>query len=367
MELPLHDPDENASLTDLPDVPQALASTLSNHSFYPYPNHSSFRLGDWYWSNGVQKSQSSFKQLVDIITDPKFSTANVQNTGWDKINTILRGDNMEEWTDEDAGWVNSPFKITVPFQLRWGVTVDGGLTGPKEFTVPDFCHQNLVSVIREKLKHPTDSSHFHYEPYELHWWPGDGTHDARIYGKLYTSSAFINAHRKLQESAPEPGCDLPRVVVALMIWSDGTQLMSFGNANLWPLYLFFGNESKYQRSKPSNHLCCHVTYFQKVCFVYHCPLFVPNYMSLSSSLRTSRILQLSRQRAIMLQPRRFWHFAPGNSFTHSGKSYSMRSFLRPGCMELRWNVVMVSHDTSICIFLPTWLTIRTLTNVQINT
>jgi hypothetical protein len=202
VELPSHDPDENASLTDLPDVQQALASTSSTHSFYPYPNHSSFRLGDWYWSNGAQKSQSSFKQLVDIITDPKFSAADVQNTGWDKINTILGSDDREEWIDEDAGWANSPVTITVPFQLRRGVTVDDGSTGLKEFTVPDFRHRNLVSVIRDKLEHPTDASHFHYEPYELHWQPSDGTCEAHVYGKLYTSSAFIDAHRKLQESAP---------------------------------------------------------------------------------------------------------------------------------------------------------------------
>jgi hypothetical protein len=270
VELPSHDPDENALLTDIPDVQQScspLTSTPSKHSFYPYPNHSSFRLGDWYWSNGAQKSQSSFKQLVDIITDPDFSTADVQNTSWDKINAVLGSNDREEWVDEDAGWVNSPVTITVPFQKRRGVTTQGS-TGPKEFTVPEFRHRNLVSVIRDKLEHPTDASHFHYEPYELHWRPSNGTREARVYGELYTSPAFIDAHRKLQESTPEPRCDLPRVVVALMFWSDGTQLTSFGDASLWPLYLFFGNESKYRRSKPSNHLCCHVAYFQKVCFVY---------------------------------------------------------------------------------------------------
>jgi hypothetical protein len=50
-----------------------------------------------------------------------------------------------------------------------------------------------------------------------------------------------------------------------MFWSDSTQLASFGDASLWPLYMFMGNESKYRRCKPSQHLCSHVAYFKKVC------------------------------------------------------------------------------------------------------
>ncbi|KIJ58126.1 hypothetical protein HYDPIDRAFT_34472 [Hydnomerulius pinastri MD-312] len=41
-----------------------------------------------------------------------------------------------------------------------------------------------------------------------------------------------------------------------------TQLTSFGDAKLWPLYVFFGNQSKYKRAQPSAHLCSHAAYFQ---------------------------------------------------------------------------------------------------------
>jgi len=47
-----------------------------------------------------------------------------------------------------------------------------------------------------------------------------------------------------------------------MFWSDATHLTAFGNTKLWPLYMFFGNESKYRRCKPSHHLCEHIAYFQ---------------------------------------------------------------------------------------------------------
>jgi hypothetical protein len=264
--LPSHDPEENASLDDLSDILQARPlspSDASKPQFYPYPNSSSFRLGDWYWNDGAQKSQSSFKQLVDIITDPDFNSIDVQDVHWDSINASLARNDPDEWV-EDAGWTNTSVSITVPFQLRRGQAVDP-LAGPRTFTIPEFRHRNLVAVIREKLTHPAGAAHFHYEPYELHWRPGDDTRQARVYGELYTSPAFIDAHRELQASPAEPDCDLPRVVVAMMFWSDVTQLTSFGDASLWPLYLFFGNESKYRRCKPSNHMCHHVAYFHKVC------------------------------------------------------------------------------------------------------
>jgi hypothetical protein len=121
-----------------------------------------------------------------------------------------------------------------------------------------------VSVIREKLANVHDDEHFHYEPYELRWQPSHLPQEVNIQGELYTSPAFMQAHRELQSSPGEAGCDLPRVVAALMFWSDATQLTTFGNAKLWPVYMYFGNESKYRRCRPSCHLGNHVAYFHKV-------------------------------------------------------------------------------------------------------
>ncbi|KAG2062392.1 hypothetical protein BDR06DRAFT_868502 [Suillus hirtellus] len=74
----------------------------------------------------------------------------------------------------------------------------------------------------------------------------------------------LEAHSTLQESPGEPGCDLPRMVTTLMIWSDATQLMTFGNAKLWLVYMYFRNKSKYYHCKPSHHLSNHMAYFQKL-------------------------------------------------------------------------------------------------------
>ena len=258
---PSHDPEEYTTPDDLNDKSDPVSlSGLSPKDLYPFPNRSAFRLGDWYWNGGTQKSQTSFKDLLNIVGDPEFSPADVRNTKWDRVNRLLADD--EEWTDDDdAGWQRTPVSISVPFQARRNAPdVEGS---PKEFVVGELHHRSLVSVIREKLSNASHDEHFHYEPYALQWQP-ENSEPINVHGELYTSKAFIEAHNALQDSPPEPDCDLPRHVVALMFASDSTQLTSFGDAKLWPLYLFFGNESKYRRCKPSCRLSNHVAYFQSV-------------------------------------------------------------------------------------------------------
>ncbi|KIM50124.1 hypothetical protein SCLCIDRAFT_76375, partial [Scleroderma citrinum Foug A] len=70
------------------------------------------------------------------------------------------------------------------------------------------------------------------------WQRGGSPAPINVHGELYTSQAFLQTHKDLQQSPPEPGCDLERVVIALMFWSDATQLTTFGNAKLWPCYMF---------------------------------------------------------------------------------------------------------------------------------
>jgi Plavaka transposase len=115
------------------------------------------------------------------------------------------------------------------------------------------------------MANPNDFVHFHFEPYELPWKKKDmlECESTRVYGELYTSPAFLTAYEELQ-NLKEPGCMLLHVLVGLMLGSDSTHLTSFGSSSLWPCYLYFGNESKHRRSKPSCKLCNHIAYFQKV-------------------------------------------------------------------------------------------------------
>lgn len=265
--LPSHDPEENLELVDRSDALHPVEipgdiPTSSTELCYPYPNKTSLLLGEWYWNSGYQKSQQSFKDLLDIVGDPQFRPEDVQQTNWVKIDKLLAENEPDseeaEWIDDDAGWATKPITIAVPFHSR------AKSPGVHHFHVGDFHYRPLVSVIREKLSNTRDHPHFHYEPFELLWNPTLGSEDIRVHSELYNSPAFLDAHRELQESPREPRCDLPRVILAMMFSSDATHLTSFGTAKLWPCYLFFGNESKYRRSKPTCHLCEHVAYFQSV-------------------------------------------------------------------------------------------------------
>jgi hypothetical protein len=260
-EFPSHDPEEFNDFVALSDI----CNPHHEGNFGPYPNHSSFALGEWYWGGGAQKSKQSFKNLINIITGPGFKPKDVGDTKWDSINYELGGDEGAVWEDEDlGGWKRTAVTIQVPFHRFTA------LPGVQEYTVHDFHHHSIVSILKEKLSDGHEFWHFHIEPYKLRWQPGhvappdsEGS-SIRVHGELYTSLAFLKAHKEIQELQGEPGCNLPRVVVGLMFASDQTHLTSFGETKLWPLYLFFGNDSKYRRGKPSLHLCNHVAYFHKV-------------------------------------------------------------------------------------------------------
>ena len=271
-EFPQHDPEEYLQFEDLctriskSSSPLSLVSlrTESSQNFFPYPNRSSFRLGDWYWNDGTQKTQAGFQNLVHIIADPEFVPADVLHNKWDHINAVLGGmqaDNDDDWVDAaDEGWKVLQIKINVPFHA--GTTHPG----TKIFEGVPLYHRSLVAVMKERISDPHYFRHFHIEPYKLLWQSSTsaGRRESRVHGEVYTSRAFLRAHAELLRSPREPGCELPRVICAYMFWSDATHLTSFGNTKLWPVYVYFGNESKYRRGKPSTNSCNHVAYFEKV-------------------------------------------------------------------------------------------------------
>jgi len=124
--LPSHDPEEHVDLQDLSDNPiaadEALPTSQSQQgpsTFYPYPNQSSFLLGDWYWNHGVQKSRESFNELLNIVGSPNFHADDVQHTKWAKIDSKLARNNFDEngaidreeedeWMDD--GWHCTPLE-----------------------------------------------------------------------------------------------------------------------------------------------------------------------------------------------------------------------------------------------------------------
>ena len=268
--LPVYDPEDTIDDSTVPQPTTAwdfVAKSTVENPFYPYPNESSLLLGDWYWDQSSLKSKGSFKRLLDIIGSPSFQPNDIRNTKWTSIDRVLGAlatDDDQcsaEWLHNDAGWKRVTVTISVPIPRR------SANPGPTSYDTSDFYCRSLLSIIHERVLDPSDHHLFRYEPYELRWRHSNC--DIKVHGELYTSKVFLDAHRELLESPPEPGCTIPRRIVALMFWSDATQLTSFGDAKLWPLYVFFGNQTKYRRGQPSAKLCSHVAYFQTVSMVLY--------------------------------------------------------------------------------------------------
>lgn len=227
---PSHDPVDPSSVTYAIPCPEgAIPRPHADNPFHPYPNENSFLLGHWYWNHGGQKSRKSFQWLLEIIRSLDFHPEDVWDTKWLAIDHKL-GNVGQERPEDSSGWNHTTITISIPFHNRCQNP------GPKIYSVPDFHSHSLLSITHNNISNPSHHSQFHYEPYKLHWHPPHRTTAVWVYGELFTSQIFLEAHKQLQTSPREPGCDLPCHIVGLMFWSDSTQLMSFGDAKLWPLY-----------------------------------------------------------------------------------------------------------------------------------
>ena len=76
-----------------------------------------------------------------------------------------------------------------------------------------------------------------------------------MYDELYMTDAWNEAQDEIQKHRWTDGCKLERVIAGIMLWSDSTQLAQFSHASAWPIYLFFGNLSKYACQAADTQVC----------------------------------------------------------------------------------------------------------------
>ncbi|KAJ3474957.1 hypothetical protein NLI96_g12149 [Meripilus lineatus] len=236
--------------------PYEVAGQNDPKSYAPFSNWSIAGLMDWMWTGSHQKSIAELDQLVhNVLLDPRFDPSHLENFSTSRETAKLD----RELAFEDDAWIECDVQVRVPDGRSHSKPTDPPIP---TFTVPGLQRRSLVEVILTIWSDQT-SKYFHFTPFKQ-LWKTAGDRIQRIHGELYTSDAFLQAHEELQQSPTEPNCTLERVVCAMMFWSDSTHLASFGNASLWPLYLFFGNQSKYTRCRPSSGACHHVAYIPKL-------------------------------------------------------------------------------------------------------
>lgn len=249
------------------------APDLSLHEpfFAPFLNATVFRLMNWFYSGSSTKSVAQLQSLVeDVLLAPDFKVSDL--SGFNARRELRRLDGEDFGTSSPLtnqnGWRQSTVKVKLPAE-KVCQKEDGAPT----LEIPGVYHRSLIKVITTALQ-DDNAKTFHYTPFSLYWQPTPDSTPERLYSEIYNSDAFIEEHAKIRHLPPEPGPQYEHAIAALMIWSDETGLAQFGSASLWPIYAFFGNQSKYDRAKPSRFAAHHVAYMPSVCLIFLAMSFV---------------------------------------------------------------------------------------------
>ena len=259
---PSYDPDhsipfDSLASSDLSDThlggdPKETDSSHT-HKSPPKSNFSVDILLDWQNSGSSTKSHAEVDRLVEVLRHPGFSV-NKLPKNFNSARENRKRDQQEEVSTHLKGFQETSVKIEVP---------SGDQNISSHFVdIPGLYFRRLTTIIQEAFASPL-ASRFHYSPFKLFHTSPDSGEQQRVYSELYNSDAFLTEHDSIQRTPlppDDPNCKREKVIAALMFWSDSTLLANFGTAKLWPIYLFFGNLSKYIRAEPSSQACYHVAY-----------------------------------------------------------------------------------------------------------
>jgi len=278
---PSYDPDALVNPGDLsnlathtlpppPPPPPSEPTGANRQPPWPFANMTVWRLMRWLNTGSKSKSEEEADRLVETVFNAPDLHAD------DLRNFSARRENGRLDAADKTNLLEDGFQVT-------SITIDvptgkpGDPSAPRTYSVPGLRYRKLLNVIKAAFQEPL-SRQFHLTPFSLKHQSPVTNKEQRVYGELYNSDEFIKEHNRVQNCSPpppdDPTCALEKVIAALMFWSDATHLANFGTAKLWPIYLFFGNLSKYIRSRPSSGACNHLAYIPSVCVLYSQKVFL---------------------------------------------------------------------------------------------
>lgn len=131
----------------------------------------------------------------------------------------------------------------------------------KEIEVEGVFLRSLTSAITSTCESP-NAKHMEFIPYQLcRKNPYDGT-ITRYYSEIHNSNDMLeqDAQMRAQPRNAEDGAEVEYCIFSIIFYSDSMRMANFGNASMWPAYMFSRNVSKYVRSKngnfPAEHIAC---------------------------------------------------------------------------------------------------------------
>ena len=217
---------------------------------------------NWFYDDSTQKSLQGLDRLVhDVILADDFDADDLH-----QFNAHHETKRMDDAPKDPTssffaadGWHTTSISIRLPCEK-----VKQPEDQAPQFQVQGLHYRKITEVVKSAFEEPAAET-YHTTPYKLFWQPDRTRPPERVITELYTADAMLEEHARIKSDPPKvPGCNLETVVAGIMLWSDSTHLALFGNAALWPIYLFVGNQSKYARAKPSAFAAHHLAYIPKV-------------------------------------------------------------------------------------------------------
>ena len=230
---------------------------------HPFRNDSIFEAVKTFCLSPSSKTARGMDAIAGLITSGRIIAEELQ--GFKAATELHRLDRFAAESSIAGGpWKTGSVQIKMPC-MRANKPAFTTETDAPEFEIPGIRYRSLVDLLTSKLQNPTTSGSFVNTPFSEWWCPPGSNTPIRIYGEAYSSDATIRMFEEIKR-IPPPVDDpqVESVIVLLMLGSDATHLANFGTASLWPLYLFFGNMSKYTSSRPSEFPASHLAYLPKV-------------------------------------------------------------------------------------------------------
>ncbi len=210
----------------------------------PFANCSQFRLTDWWYGHSGTKSMVDYDDLLGVLASDGFELSHLKGFSAAKAEKCL--DNCED-TDGifsvHDGWHNSSVFVPLP---KTHSKHKKEAQAP-QLRVDGVYHRNFLSMIEGVVSDASTpyANNIHWLPHELWWYPADIPESSertptpkpppepiRVYTDCYNSSAMLEEDAQLRQQPrnPDDSPDVDYCVLPILIWSDATQLSSFGNA-----------------------------------------------------------------------------------------------------------------------------------------
>jgi hypothetical protein len=248
----------------------------ANNYFAPFLNASIFLLMAWFYNGSSIKSFADIDKLVhDVIQNEDFKASDFDKT----FSTAREAERMDKQKEKEShskpsndtlpfspedGWISGSISIPVPCD---GFKFKSEADAPR-FVVDGIWYRRPLEVLKMAFREPA-ALKFCTTPYREYWKPSENEPEERIYTETYTANVFNEEYDQLRSnSRTGPNSHLEPFVAGVIFYSDATHLANFGDASLWPFYMYIGNQSKYTRAQPGEFAAHHIAYVPKVCRVF---------------------------------------------------------------------------------------------------